>query len=148
MPCRDFQSNHDKLVEDEGCEGDADNVEELVLKEPQTCENNRPALVHTDGEPCSECLARELAALGQVFVQLRVQKSHVFADVTIEHEGEHGRHRVDSGVADHEPALVQGDGRKEEDGGEHSLDDRYDQAAVDHKLGQFSASLVRVAAVP
>lgn len=35
VPDRDFESDHDEFVQDEGGEGDGDDVEELVLEEDE-----------------------------------------------------------------------------------------------------------------
>lgn len=44
VPCRDLESNHDELVEDECREGDGDDVKEFVLKEDKRHDH--------DGSPC------------------------------------------------------------------------------------------------
>ena len=77
------------------------------------------------------------AYLSQVLIELRVRQRQVLVQITVEHEGEHRRHGVQGRIADHEPALVERNGCKVEDGGEHGLHDGYDEPAVDNKLRQF-----------
>ena len=77
------------------------------------------------------------AYLSQVLIELRVRQRQVLVQITVEHEGEHRRHGVQGRVADHEPALVERNGRKVEYGGEHGLHDGYDEPAMDDKLRQF-----------
>ena len=72
MPRVYFQGDHQKLVQDEGSEGDGDDVDEFALEEPEGEDHEDAALVGGDHEPFEEGLVVEFPAFGQVGVQLWV----------------------------------------------------------------------------
>ena len=57
-------------------------------------------------------------------------------------------HSVDGGVSDHQPALVKGDWREVEDGGEHGLHNRNDESTMYDELSKLGGVSVRISAVP
>ena len=84
-------------------------------------------LVNADQVPYEERLIRERPALGELLVELRVCERDLSVDVLVQHEREHGQHRVNRGITDHQEALVQRHGREVEHRGEDCLHCRDDQ---------------------
>jgi hypothetical protein len=94
-------------------------------------------------------LREEMSAhLGQFLIKLRIRQREILIQIAIKHERKHRRHSVYRGIANHEPTLVQRDGRKIENRGEDGLHDGNNESAVDDELRQFGRASVRVAPVP
>lgn len=149
MPGDDLAGNHDKLVDDEHGVRDRDHTG--VIDRPgqdlrQALDDD--ALVGGDDDPDAEGAVAEGRPRRELPVELRVEVRERLVDVAVEHEAEHGSHRVQRRVADEQPVAVQRVRLEVCGDAVDGLADADDEAAVHDELGELRGPLVAVAAVP
>lgn len=130
----DSRKHIEYLRNDEGSECDGDDPHERLLKHHQTHHHYDHALVDRDPHPDEEGLRIHLPTLPQTHVQIGVKQRLLPRKVLIEDDGGDGEGGVEGSVAEHEHAVVDGDGHVVEDDAEGHLQDRDDQSAMDHEL--------------
>lgn len=103
-----------------------------------------------DGLPdvLHEGLDGERAGLVQFLVEVGEVECVVGRHVLVEDDGEDGQRGEERGVADHEVAVVDGDGRVVEGQAEAELHHGDQHAAVDDELRERAGAVVAEAAVP
>jgi hypothetical protein len=164
VPSRNLHGHHNKLVDDEHGEGDADHLlEDGELRGVRGVVEggggadadeelgealDHGALVDGDEDPDEKALCAEGAAELEFRVQLWIQIRDVLVNVAVEDEREDGHHGVDGRVADEEEVAVECVWLEGGGNGVDGLADGDDEAAVDDELGELGAALVGIAAVP
>lgn len=128
--------NIEEFNDDQSSESDSNDIDKRVVEEDNSSEHDGTPLENRLKGPNKESLAIQASAFLQSLVKWRELHDRVSIDVFIEDEGEDGERGVDGGVAQHEEAVVDGDGHEEEDHREQGLDHCYDQASVDYELAE------------
>jgi hypothetical protein len=124
------------------------NPHKRLFKQHQRQHHNHHALIYTDPQPHEESTDVEVAGFPQSYVEVGVEKGFLEGDVLVEDYGEDGQAGVEGRVAEHEHAVVDGDGDVVEDYGEGHLEDADYEAAVDYELAESGGSLIGVPAMP
>lgn len=144
----DLSVDVEELDNDEGGEGDGDDVGEGVVEENDGSEHDDAALEDGLEGPDEEGLAVQTSAFLEGLIERGELHDRLGVDVDVENEGEDGKRGVDGGVAEHEESIVDGDSDEEEDDREESLDDGDDEASVDDELAEHRRALVGKPTVP
>ena len=149
VPGDDLAGDHDELVEDEDGEGEGDHAGGIdaageELREPLY---HNP-LVEGDEDPDAEGAVAERGPRGEFLVEFRVQIREGLVDVAVQHEAEHGGHRVHGRVADQQPVAVQRVRLEARRDAVYRLAHADHEPAVHDELRQFRRPLVAVPPVP
>lgn len=104
-------------------------------------------MIDRNEDPEKECLVSQRSSFRKLFVEFRVSHRNLGRDILVQYQGEDRQHSVDSCIANHQEALIEGDGRKVKNGREDSLHRRDDESSVNDKLGQGCRTLVRSSTV-
>ena len=161
MPGVDLERDHEQFRNNQGGEGDADNVDELTIEQENGKDDDRAALVDADQHPREERLEGESAALQQLFVQFRITLHNGLANILVQDQREDRGHRVNRritkrtinvsrrhrvGTALNKPkkeeALIYCNRSKVKDAAENPLNDGNDEPAMNNELTELRGSLV------
>lgn len=105
-------------------------------------------MVNRDPHPDEEGFRVHLSTLAQAHVKIGVEKRFLTGKILIEDDGSYGKRGVEGCVAEHEHAVVDGNGDVVEDDGEGHLQNGDDESSMDYELTQGCCSFVGIAAMP
>jgi hypothetical protein len=110
------------LDQDEGGEGDHDDVGERVSEHEQTQHQDDGALVDALPNPNAECSKVHASSFLKSLVERWVGHDTLLVSVFVKDQGEDGQGGVDGGVTQHQETIVDWNRHKVEEQGEGSLD--------------------------
>lgn len=84
VPLLDLKTHHQELREDEGGEGDGDNVKKVIVKHGNSEHHDDPALIYAFEDPGKKGAKAQPAALLKLLVELWIHEGCLCIDVFIE----------------------------------------------------------------